>query len=103
MYSDGHGVPRDEAEALKWYRHAAIQGFALAQYNLGRLYLFGQTVPRDEVQAYAWLTLAAAQLPESDQTDAITMLESLMKEMTPLQIAAGQKQAREWRKALPSQ
>jgi TPR repeat protein len=31
----GNGVPCDTAEALKWYRQAADQGDALAQYNLG--------------------------------------------------------------------
>jgi len=33
MYDKGQGVPQDYAEALKWYRKAAEQGFAEAQYN----------------------------------------------------------------------
>ena len=32
----GQGVPQDYAEAVKWYRLAAEQGNADAQYNLGR-------------------------------------------------------------------
>ena len=29
------GVPEDDAEAVRWYRKAAEQGHAGAQYNLG--------------------------------------------------------------------
>ena len=36
MYDNDHGVPEDDKEALKWYRLAAEQGHAKAQYNLGR-------------------------------------------------------------------
>ena len=37
MYFNGRGVAQDEAEAVAWYRRAAEQGFANAQYNLGAL------------------------------------------------------------------
>ncbi len=35
MYRDGIGVPQDDAEAVRWYRLAADQGHAIAQYHLG--------------------------------------------------------------------
>jgi TPR repeat protein len=38
MYANGWGVPRDYAEALRWYRKAADQGDANAQGNLGTMY-----------------------------------------------------------------
>ena len=38
LYQAGHGVKQDYEEAELWYRKAADAGFALAQYNLGRLY-----------------------------------------------------------------
>ena len=38
MYGDGLGVAKDEAEAVKWYRKAADQGYATAQFNLGVIY-----------------------------------------------------------------
>ena len=38
MYDNGKGVPQDYAEAVKWYRLAAEQGYARAQYNLGLMY-----------------------------------------------------------------
>ena len=38
MYAEGRGVPRDRAEAVKWYRMAAEQGFCVSQNNLGVAY-----------------------------------------------------------------
>ena len=35
LYDNGWGVPEDDAEAVRWYRLAADQGDASAQYNLG--------------------------------------------------------------------
>jgi TPR repeat protein len=34
LYADGTGVKQDMAEAIKWYRKAAAQGFADAKHNL---------------------------------------------------------------------
>ena len=41
MYVTGVGVPQDAAEAVPWYRRAAEQGDARAQYNLGGMYREG--------------------------------------------------------------
>ena len=45
---------------MKWYRKAAEQGFADAQYNLGVMYANGEGVPKDFVEAYAWLNISAS-------------------------------------------
>ena len=37
LYRDGLGVPKDEFEAVRWFRLAADQGDASAQVNLGKL------------------------------------------------------------------
>ena len=34
MYDNGEGVPENDAEAVKWFRKAADQGHAKAQYNI---------------------------------------------------------------------
>jgi len=60
-YHDGAGVPRDDAEAVKWYRQAAAQGLAAAQSNLGVHYHNGAGVPRDDAEAVKWYRQAAAQ------------------------------------------
>ena len=54
-------MPQNYAEALKWYRLAADQGNAIAQYNLGFMYDNGQGVPQDYVRAHMWFNLSAAQ------------------------------------------
>ncbi len=38
MYENGEGVAKDDKQAVYWYRKAADQGYASAQYNLGLMY-----------------------------------------------------------------
>jgi len=54
-------VKRDHAEAARWYRKAAEQGDAGAQYNLGVMYKNGQGVKQDHAEAVRWLRKAAEQ------------------------------------------
>lgn len=60
-YDNGIGVPRDQAEAVKWYQKAAMQDHRIAQYNLATSYCFGHGVPRDYVEAVKWYQKAADQ------------------------------------------
>ena len=61
MYADGRGVPRDEAEAVRWFRKAAEQGLAPAQSILGEMHAAGQGVTQDEAEAVRWVHLGAEQ------------------------------------------
>ena len=61
MYANGDGVPKDETEAVKWYRKAAERGVALAQSQLGWMYENGSGVPKDPVEAVKWCRKAAEQ------------------------------------------
>jgi len=61
LYFLGMGVPKNSAEAVKWYRKAAEQGYAGAQHNLGFMYDFGMGVPEDKVEAVKWYRKAAEQ------------------------------------------
>jgi len=61
MYAKGLGVSQDDREAVKWYRKAAEQGDALAQYNLGGMYDEGQGVPQNDGEAAKWYLRAAEQ------------------------------------------
>jgi hypothetical protein len=54
-------VPQDNTETAKWYRKAADQGDADAQYKLGLLYDNGQGVPLDYAEAAKWYRKAADQ------------------------------------------
>ena len=61
MHENGHGVPKDDAEAAKWYRKAADQGTAEAQYNLGSMYENGWGVTQDHAEAMKWWRRSAEQ------------------------------------------
>ena len=61
MYARGQGVAQNDAEAAKWFRLAAAQGHAGAQYNLGAMYQDGKGVAKEYVEAVKWYRLAAAQ------------------------------------------
>lgn len=50
-----------DAEAVKWYRKAADQGNADAQYRLGLMYARGGGVPQNHVEAVTWYRKAADQ------------------------------------------
>ena len=61
MYAKGEEVPKDLAEAVKWFLRASEQGNASAQCNLGIMYGNGEGVPKDPVEAVKWLRKAAEQ------------------------------------------
>ncbi len=46
---------------MKWWRLAAEQGDAVAQYNLGVKYAQGEGVSEDYAEAIKWWRLAAEQ------------------------------------------
>ena len=54
MYYTGQGAHQDYAEALRWYRKAAEQGYAKAQYNLGLMYANGHGVHQDFHLSKEW-------------------------------------------------
>src|SRR5215831_2787688 len=43
----------DTAEAVDWFRKAATQGYAPAEFQMGQLYDFGFGVEQDDAQALA--------------------------------------------------
>jgi TPR repeat protein len=61
MYRHGRGMPRNDTEAVMWYRKAADQGYARAQLNLGVMYADGRGVPKDLGECVKWYRLAADQ------------------------------------------
>ena len=61
MYSNGYGVLKDKAEAVKWWRLSAEQGNVYAQDDLGLMYFNADGVPRDFAEALKWFSLAAKQ------------------------------------------
>ena len=80
-------------EAARWYRNAANQGHADAQFNLGLMILRGQgglTVDRKEV--FVWWGRAALQ----DQDQAIIHLPALADQMDQKELIEARKIIRQW-------
>ena len=65
MYAEGRGVSKDEAEAVRWYRLGADQGFTVAQLELGLMLMLmsdaGEGVSKDEPELVRWYRLGADQ------------------------------------------
>lgn len=93
IYDTGDGVPQDYHEAAKWFSMAAEQGLAVAQHNLALMYARGEGVPLDYVLAYKWCNLAASQ----GYDFGITLREFMITELSPEQIAEGQRLCQEHR------
>ena len=91
MYNEGKGVPQDFKTAVGWWRLAAEQGMAPAQSNLGGAYALGEGVIQDDVYAHMWANIGASNGNEMGGT----MRDLTATRMTPADISAAQKLARE--------
>ena len=58
MYNDGVGVTQNDVLAIYWYRKAAEQGVASAQFCLGIKYKLGQGFQQDDTLAQEWFEKA---------------------------------------------
>ena len=54
-------MPKDDAEALRWFRKAADQGDARAEYGMGFIYYEGRGAQQDYAEAVRWYRKAADQ------------------------------------------
>jgi len=90
-YANGIGVTPDKARALDYYRQAANQNYAVAQLKLASAHYLGDGLPKDAVEAYKWTYLSSSQLD-----GARTLLGKLRQELTPAQVAEGERAARAW-------
>ena len=107
MYEEGRGVLWDDKEAVKWYRKAALQGDALAQANLGRMYYEGR-VPivgafgishwkKDYAKAVEWHRKSAEQGNAHGQVGLEWMYEK------GLGVRKNEKEAVKWYRKAPEQ
>ena len=101
MYASGEDVPQDYVEALAWYRRAAEQGHASAQFGLGVMYANGEGVPQDNVEAHMWLNLAASRSSGEQRERTVTTRDAVAERMTPADLGEAQRRAREWYAAHP--
>jgi hypothetical protein len=60
-YYEGTGIPKDFAEAVKWFHKSAEQGYAEAQHNLAQCYFQGDGLAKDDAESTRWDRKAAEQ------------------------------------------
>lgn len=68
-YFGTNGVEKDYEKATDYYRLAAEQGYATAQYNLGNMYKYGLGTGRNYTEAVRWYRKAAEQGNASAQNN----------------------------------
>src|SRR2546426_7940322 len=61
FYFGGLGVAKDEVEAVKWFRKAADQNYAAAQYSVGVCHAKGDGVAKNDAEAVKVFRKAAEQ------------------------------------------
>jgi TPR repeat protein len=59
LYQRGELIPKDDAQAVTWFRKAAAAGSVVAMFNLGLCYERGFGVPKDGQEAVRWYRRAA--------------------------------------------
>lgn len=80
----------DESKKAEWYfRHAADQGYALAQDKLGEMYERGQGVAKNRKIALALYNTSVVSDPSEDNP-AIEKRKNISKKMTQREIEEGQ-------------
>ena len=89
MYYEGNGLPQDNKEAVKWFRLAAEQGNAAAQFYLGVMYGNGTGVVQDFIYAHMWWNIAASNGVDKGNKKKVE------ERMTTSDISEAQKLARE--------
>jgi hypothetical protein len=89
-YDLGMHVKPDGKESIGWLTKAANQGYAPAEYELGRIYLYGRGIEADYAQALLWERKAAEQGDPRAQRDLAFMYER------GFGVAADPAQAAEW-------
>ncbi|MBC8285235.1 MAG: sel1 repeat family protein [Nitrospinae bacterium] len=93
----GNGVPKDNAEALKWYKLSAEGSHRDAQNNLGAMYSKGEGTKQSFVDALKWFVISAENGSEAGRKN----IDIVEKRMTSEQITEARKLAREWIKSHP--
>jgi len=88
-------VPSEPAEAIAWWKRAAAQGDAEAQFMLATQYLYGLAIPADYSAAYTWALIASqsARLSESARNEVLKLMAEIRVRLTPDAIKAAQEAA----------
>ena len=72
-YNGDGGLPKDDCEAVKWYRISAEQGNANGQFGLGMCYKYGIGITVNRKEAVKWIRKAV----ENGHVGAIRRISGL--------------------------
>ena len=86
-----------------WYRKAADQGNAVAQFGLGSLYYGGHGVQQDYSEAYFWQNLAAARSKGKEQERFAKYRDEAAAKLNSTELSNAQQRAAQWFAAHPPQ
>ena len=89
MYLEGTKIPKNEAEAFRWYLAAASQGYAEGMYEVGRSYVVGRGVELDKNEAIKWLSRIA--YPETtEDTSGLGLMLAAQEYMVMIYYTPGE-------------
>jgi TPR repeat protein len=95
-YSGDQGIPKNVPEAMKYFRMAAQELNARAQFNLGQIYGNGDDgVPQNLPRALMWFGAASTRLVGEQQKIAKENMAEVARAMTPDQLKEAQALARQ--------
>ena len=94
-YRSGRNVPRDLAQAIRWYVRAAVSGDDFAPYALGNIYADGEAGVVNPSHAYMWYSIAA-RVSSDDSEELDQRKRELTDIMSPDKIAEAERLARDW-------
>ncbi len=93
LHAGAGGKSKNFAEAARWFQRAAVLGTVDAQFNLAVLYERGDGVPQSLLDAYKWYAIAAS----SGDADARERADAIATQVSPEELAAADKAAREFK------
>jgi TPR repeat protein len=59
LYLHGVGVPKDEAQAFRWFQRAAVERYPFAEMYMGISYYYGLGTASDQQEALRWFERSA--------------------------------------------
>jgi TPR repeat protein len=84
-------------DAVRWWKLAADQGYAMALYNLSVIHKKGVIVPKDMVQAYSYFKLAKLSSEKRINPNAQVALSELKAVMSAAEIEKAERMVSLWR------
>jgi hypothetical protein len=92
-------MPIDLPQAVRWYRLAAEQGEATAQFNLAHMYKHGRGTVKDVVEAHFWYALAAGSKALEPDVHGIAMKnrDEMAAQLSASQVAENERRVQEWK------